>query len=78
MMGLEKFHGIWKVKRKLPPDKRLNWRDINMPVLRLNNSRKMIEVTPDYIKYYYEQKLANPFYNAPSWRNDPTYNLKKK
>jgi hypothetical protein len=64
--------------RRLPIDNRLNWRDPNMPVLRLNNSRKMIEVDPNWIKRYYEEKISSPFYGAPSWRDDPTYNMKKK
>jgi len=65
------------MKRKIP-DKRLDWRDPDMPVLRLNSSHKMIEVDPDWIKHFYERKIADPFYNPPNWRHDPTYDMKKK
>lgn len=67
------------MKRKpLPPDTRLDWRDPDMPVLRLNERRQMIEVSPKYIEDYYKAKLNSPHYGAPHYTNDPTYDLKKK
>jgi hypothetical protein len=65
------------LKRRLP-DTRLNWRDPDMPVLRLNNKREMIEVSPEYIHSYYDRKMASLDNIAPSWRHDPTYDLRKK
>jgi len=61
--------------KRLSLDNRLNWRDPNMPVLRLNNKHQMIEVDPDWIRQYYDQKINSPGYGAPSWRNDPTYDI---
>lgn len=65
------------MKRDHKPDLRLDWRDPDMPVLRLNANRRMIEVDPDWITQYYANKLSNPNYNAPQYKNDPTYDLKK-
>lgn len=64
--------------KRPPPDNRLNWRDPHMPVLRLNARRQMIEVDPDWIRRFYDQKINDPSYGAPSWQNDPTYDLKAK
>jgi len=66
------------MKRKLVSDKRLNWRDPDMPVLRLNSSHQMIEVDPEYIHSYYDRKMRSPDNIAPNWRHDPTYDMKKK
>lgn len=65
-------------RQRLPPDNRLNWRDPDMPVLRLNERRQMIEVSADWIKQYYEQKINSPYYAAPHYSMDETYDLKKK
>lgn len=66
-----------KRRRDLPLDTRLDWRDPNMPVLRLNNNHQMIEVKPAYVSNYYVNKINSPFYNAPHYKDDPTYFLKK-
>lgn len=62
-----------KRRRKLPPDTRLDWRDHDMPVLRLNEQRQMIPVAPDWINNYYLAKIASPYYTAPHYKNDPSY-----
>lgn len=73
------FAGAFKnLKRERKPDLRLNWRDPNMPVLRLNERRQMVEVKPEFISNYYDKKINSLYYNAPSWRNDETYDLKGK
>lgn len=65
-------------RRKLPPDKRLDWRDPDMPVLKQQLNGSYAEVEPDYAQKYYAQKIDSPFYGAPSYKDDPTYNLKKR
>ena len=65
--------------KRSKPDVRLNWRDPNMPVLRLgypHNKLIVMEVKPEKVKAYYEQKMLN--HPAPHYKNDPTYFLKKK
>lgn len=66
------------MKRRPKPDTRLDWRDPDMPVLRLNKDHKMIEVKPSYIEAYYWNKINSPFYVAPHYSMDETYDLKKK
>lgn len=61
------------------PDRRLDWRDPKMPVIReyrMPDGTFRKEVDPDYESRYRNhlmQSAANP-----SWRNDPTYNLRRK
>jgi hypothetical protein len=61
------------------PDTRLNWRDPNLPVLRdyrmADGSRKT-EVDPDYERRYREMLIETSI--QPSWKSDPTYDLKKQ
>ena len=67
------------MKRRLPPDKRLDWRDPNMPVLRYGKFGDFIgtkEVSPDDITRYYKAKLEQMGYQLPDWKDDPTYFLK--
>ena len=64
-------------RRKPIPDTRLDWRDPNMPVLRLNERRQTIEVSPHNIQSYYWQRINSPFYGVPHYKDDPTYFLKK-
>ena len=62
-------------RAKLPPDKRLNWRDPNMPVLREMefgwNEKRLVEVPPqeeqEYCASVIDRKLS------PSWKDDPSY-----
>lgn len=67
--------------RRLRPDTRLSWRDPDMPVLRDykmgDGSRKNL-VDPDYERRYREFMITACGDQYPSWRNDPTYNLRKK
>lgn len=59
-------------RRRLPPDTRPNWRDPECPVV--GKSGKLI----DYHKMELRAKMnmENPI--VPNWRNDPTYNLRRK
>lgn len=60
------------------PDRRLDWRDPNMPVIRdyrMANGQHRTEVDPDYERRYREHLMQ--FGEQPSYRNDPTYNLRK-
>jgi hypothetical protein len=58
-------------QKKLPPDTRLSWRDPNMPVL-----GKYGRPIP-HEKMVVKANLALELSNEPTWRNDPTYNLRK-
>ena len=60
------------MKRKLSPDTRLDWRDPNMPVI--GKSGRLI----DHKKMELKAQMAMVSANEPTWRNDPTYNMKKK
>lgn len=67
------------------PDTRLDWRDPAMPVLlaALDNdeNKVMIEVGPNTAikcaKARFMQQVLRPDL-CPSWREDPTYNLRRK
>lgn len=76
-------------RRERYEDKRLDWRDPNMPVLVLcdvalqhpdgrieHQGTKLMEITPE------QRRLASEkFMKAsvdPDWRNDPTYFAKKR
>lgn len=67
-----------KRRRPPPPDTRPNWRDPNLPCIRdyrMGNGERKIEIDPDYEHRYRAHMMeAAPH---PSWRNDPTYNMKK-
>lgn len=58
-------------RKPLPPDTRLSWRDPNMPLI-----RKGREI--DHKKMEIYAKLAIERSPEPNWRNDPTYNMRKK
>ena len=67
-------------RRRLPPDTRPSWRDPNMPVLRdykMRDGTIRTEVDPDYERRYREFLLSIDE-DHPTWRNDPTYDLKKQ
>lgn len=58
---------------------RPNWRDPQMPVLRdyrMADGTKREVVDPDYEQRYREFCLAQG--SNPSWRKDPTYDLRRK
>jgi len=65
--------------RRLKSDLRLSWRDPAMPVLRdysmLDDSKRRV-VDPDYERRYREMLMECSA--SPNWRNDPTYDLKRK
>lgn len=66
------------MKRRPPPDTRLNWRDPNMPVIRdytMADGSKKIVVDPDYEHRYREFQMHRP---GDDWKSDPTYNVRKK
>jgi hypothetical protein len=69
------------MRRKKFIDKRLNWRDPDMPVFRIakiDGKWQMHEFSSDQIQQYYKQKLENNSAIEPNWKEDSTYNLKKK
>ena len=60
----------------VPP---LDWRDPDMPVIRsyrMPNGELRQEVDEDYERRYREHLMAMA--EQPSYRNDPTYNLRRK
>lgn len=66
-------------RKKLPPDKRLNWRDSNMPVLRIakpdNNPNAewgVYEFPADMIQRYHQHNMIIPR-SEPMWKDDPSY-----
>lgn len=65
-----------------PPDTRLSWRDPNMPVIRdykMGNGERKTVIDADYEHRYREMLIATaPQNQFPTFRNDPTYNLKRK
>lgn len=54
------------------PDIRLSWRDPDMPVI--GKSGREI----DHKKMTLKANMALAQTNEPSWRDDPTYNLRKE
>lgn len=68
-------------RKPLPPDTRLDWRDPAMPVMRdykMGNGERKTIVDADYEHRYREMLVATSSESTfPSWRNDPTYNLRK-
>jgi hypothetical protein len=63
-------------RRRLEPDLRPDWRDPNMPCFVSTKSQGMTEWAPNRVQRVAAAKLN--FVNEPSWRNDPTYNMKAK
>ena len=69
-------------KSQLPPDG-LDWRDPDMPVYARAIDPRTGKVTitlfhPETIREYYNAKMNDSMYGAPTWREDPTYDLKGK
>ena len=70
-------------RRKSPkPDLRPDWRDPNMPALFACTDRKtgknfLKEFSPVRATYAFAKKLRQEDKLLPSWRDDPTYNLRK-
>lgn len=65
------------MKRPLP-DLRPSWRSPNLPCIRnykMADGRVLTEVSPDYERRYREFLLSTT--NLPSWKSDPTYDLRK-
>lgn len=58
-----------------PPDLRPDWRDPAMPCLVSTKSSGMTEWTPERLQRVATAKLD--LTSEPSWRDDPTYNLRK-
>jgi hypothetical protein len=60
------------LRRKRPKiDTRLDWRDPNLPVF--GKSGKAYP--PEVMQQHAQRQIR--FSSEPSWRNDPTYNLRK-
>lgn len=65
------------MKRSKPPI--LDWRDPSMPVIRsykMADGSTRTEVDPDYERRYHEHLMSAAV--QPSYKNDSTYNLKRK
>jgi len=61
------------------PDHRPNWRDPNMPLMRdykMSDGTTRTIVDPDYERRWREHCME--MNRAPSWRDDPTYDMKRK
>ncbi len=66
------------MRRRLPPDLRPDWRDPNMPVMRdykMGDGSTRTIISPDYEHRYREMLMETT--RLPSWRQDPTYDLRK-
>lgn len=64
--------------RRPPPDLRPNWRDPAMPVMRdykMGDGSTKTIVNPEYERQWRE--ICMKMNQAPEWRNDPTYNMRK-
>lgn len=66
-------------RKRLPPDTRLDWRDSNMPVLRIakpdNTANAEWGVYPfpsDMIHNYHKYAMTAPRVE-PMWKDDPSY-----
>lgn len=59
-------------RRRNEPDKRLNWRDPDMPVLRAMTTG-MEELSPESETAYSKDVMQRSI--EPIWQHDPTYNL---
>ena len=61
------------------PDRRLSWRDPNMPVLRdyrMGDGTIRTTIDPDYERRYREMLIQTTAH--PNWKSDPTYHLSKR
>lgn len=69
-------------RRPSTPDTRPNWRDPAMPVLRkyrMGDGSTKTVVDQDYERRYREMLIETAPADAfPNWRNDPTYDMKRK
>ena len=70
-------------KRRYTASDGKDWRDPNMQVSfsgKVDGVNGIHEIPKEHIQQYYAAKLKNPFYNPPTWRNDPSYwwNRKKQ
>jgi len=70
------------MRRRLPPDNRLDWRDPNMPVIRkvwINGKTEVREIPPDVLKQYYANKIDNyQYWHEGYYKDDPSYYWAKK
>lgn len=66
-------------RRTREPDKRLDWRDKDMPVLRMMEfgwgERRLEAVSPEEESEHCTSMVQNNNPLAPNWRDDETYNL---
>lgn len=71
----------WR-RRRNEPDKRLDWRDPNMPVLRPwefpDGSKGLAEIPPQEESRHCHHQVNNGNPLAPEWFNDETYNLARR
>jgi hypothetical protein len=64
-------------RRKSPTiDSRPDWRDPNMPCLVSTKSAGMTEWAPERLQRVSAARLNLTI--EPDWRNDPTYNMRRK
>ena len=69
------------MKRYQPYKPFKDWRDENMPVSfcgKVNGVDGVHEIESKHIQEYFKVKLESPFYTAPTWREDETYDLRSK
>lgn len=69
------------MKRSRKPDRRPDWRDPNMPVMRdytMGDGSTKTIVDQDYERRYREHLLSLHDDTHPNYRDDPTYDLKKQ
>lgn len=68
-------------RRQREPDKRLDWRDPDMPVLRaMEYSWGVVlePIPPQDESEHCASMVSNSNPMAPHWSRDPTYNLAKR
>jgi hypothetical protein len=72
------------MRKRLPPDNRLDWRDPNMPCLRIakpendpNAPWGVYPFPPDTIHEYHKRAMVSPRIE-PTWKYDPSYFWNKK
>lgn len=61
-------------RRRGPPDKRLDWRDPNMPCIRsgiIDGVKQTAEIKPEHIQQYYAAKVQQ--FGYPEYKDDPSY-----
>ncbi len=58
----------------MPPDPLPSWRDPNMPVYLRGHYFPAIEIQRQAIRNIAKARFSG----RPGWRNDPTYNLRKR